>query len=90
MRLPYECETQKEEIKSYQELIDSGLAWQLEGSIGRQAMEYIRLGYCILGKVGHKDYYGNYVPSRFEVKAGTKGSIEYQQETLKELENDET
>ena len=60
-----------------QELIDSGAAWKLEGSVGRAAMEAIEAGVCILGEEGHYDYWGNYVPSRYEVKPGTKGSLEY-------------
>ena len=60
-----------------QELINSGLAWRLEGSIGRAAMRAIESGGCILGEVGHRDYWGNYVPSRYEVEPGTMGSIEY-------------
>jgi hypothetical protein len=60
-----------------QELINSGLAWKLEGSVGRAAMAAIEDGVCILGEVGHRDYWGNYVPSRHEVAPGTKGSVEY-------------
>jgi hypothetical protein len=60
-----------------QDLIDSGAAWQLEGSIGRAAMAAIDEGVCILGPTGHRDYWGNYVPSRDEVEPGTKGSVEY-------------
>jgi hypothetical protein len=60
-----------------QALIDSGTAWQLEGSVGRAAMRAIESGECVLGPEGHRDYWGNYVPSRFEVEPGTKGSVEY-------------
>lgn len=60
-----------------QTLIDNGNAWRLEGSVGRAAMDAIESGACILGEVGHRDYWGNYIPSRHEVKPGTKGSIEY-------------
>jgi hypothetical protein len=76
----YECETEEELVQAYQELIDSGQAWHFEGSVGRQAMAFIDSGRCVLGTEGHRDYWGNYVPSRFEVKPGTKGSLEYQQE----------
>ena len=64
-------------ISGYQDLINSGDAWRLEGSVGRTAMGLIESGQCMLGETGHSDFYGNYVPSRFEVKAGTKGSPEY-------------
>jgi hypothetical protein len=63
-----------------QELIDSGMAWRLEGSVGRAAMDAIENGECVLGEVGHRDYWGNYIPSRHEVSPGTKGSLEYAQQ----------
>lgn len=65
------------EIASLQALINSGDAWTLQGSTGRACMEAIRAGLCALGPKGHLDAYGNYVPSRFEVKAGTKGSVQF-------------
>lgn len=64
----------------FQGFIDNGSAWLMEGSIGRTAMELIEEGACVLGREGHKDYWGNYVPSRYEVKPGTKGSEEYAKE----------
>lgn len=69
--------TDDDVISGYQDLIDSGQAWQLEGHVGRTAMSLIESGHCMLGEVGHRDYWGNYVPSRTEVKAGTKGSPEF-------------
>ena len=62
---------------SIQELIDTGQAWMLEGHIGRQCMDAIDNGYAILGPVAMRDFWGNRIPSRDEVKPGTKGSIEY-------------
>jgi hypothetical protein len=67
----------KAEIKRVQKMINSGICWRLESSVGRYCMDMIRGGYCYLGLKGHRDYYGNYVPSRFEVQKGTKGSIEF-------------
>ena len=64
-------------FKEAQELVNSGMAWKLEGSVGRSCMEAINSGAVLLGEKGHLDYYGNYVPSRHEVKAGTKGSPEF-------------
>lgn len=69
--------TQDEYVELMQALIDSGAAWRLEGSVGRTAMALIEQGLCMLGEEGHRDYWGNYVPSRHEVQAGTKGSAEY-------------
>ena len=70
----WECETEADEIKAMQALINSGQAWHMEGSIGRRAMELLDAGLCELGEKAFFDYWGNKVPSRFEVKAGTKGA----------------
>jgi len=70
-------QTEDELIENFQELINSGTAWKLEGSVGRQAMALIRDGKCMLGEEGHIDDWGNYVPARHEVKVGTKGSPEF-------------
>jgi hypothetical protein len=60
---------------SIQSLIDSGMAWRLEGFVGRQCMSAIEAGEAVLGPEPHRDYYGNRVPSRHEVVPGTKGSV---------------
>jgi len=60
--------------KMMQGMINSGMAWQMQGSYGRAAMAALESGDCMLGEVGHRDFWGSYVPSRSEVKAGTKGS----------------
>lgn len=70
-------QTEEEFIQSYQELIDTGMAWKLEGAVGRQAMALIEDGFCTLGEESHVDYWGNRVPSKHEVQPGTKGSQEY-------------
>ena len=80
-----EDQTPEEYIENYQALINSGDAWRFEGSVGREAMGLIEQGRCMLGKTSHTDFYGNYVPSRTEVKAGTKGSAEYCTEKENEL-----
>ena len=69
--------TEDETIAAYQELVNSGDAWRLEGHVGRTAMSLIEAGLITLGEVGHRDYWGNYVPSRYEVEPGTKGSAEF-------------
>ena len=34
--------------RAWQQLIDTGLAWQLQGWFGREAMRMIRGGYCMM------------------------------------------
>lgn len=58
-----------------QYLIDSGLAWRLEGAVGRSAMDMLMSGQCMLPMKSYTDYYGNKIPSRKEVKEGTTGSF---------------
>jgi hypothetical protein len=67
----------QETIEFFQDLIDSGQAWKMQGSYGRTAMAMIRSGQCLLGPVGHQDTYGNYVPGRDEVQPGSPGSQEF-------------
>src|SRR5687767_5290803 len=67
----------EDQVAAYQSLINTGDAWRMDGHTGRTAMSLIEDGYCTLGEVGHRDYYGNYVPARNEVKEGTKGSLTY-------------
>lgn len=65
------------ERRFVQDAINSGMAWKLEGSYGRMAMDYLNAGACVLGEEPHTDYWGNRIPSRYEVEPGTKGSVEY-------------
>ena len=51
--------------------------WALQGSYGRAMMDAIHGGQCALGRNSAHDYWGNFIPSRDMVKAGTPGSIEY-------------
>lgn len=68
---------QKEQgFSEMQSLIDSGIVWKMEGTMGRSAMDLLRCGACFLPKKAYKDYYGNTVPSRDMVKAGTTGSYQ--------------
>ena len=63
-----------------QKAINTGTAWSLQGSYGRSMMQAIERGRCMLGRKPASDYYGNRIPSRSEVLAGTKGSREYVEE----------
>lgn len=69
--------TEDEILDAYQELVNNGMAWRLEGTVGRTAMDLIDSFKIGLGEEGHYDYYGNYVPSRYDVEEGTKGAAEF-------------
>ena len=67
-------------LTSMQELINSGQAWYMEGFTGRQAMQALEDGACMLPEVPRKDYWGNIVPARTSLKPGTKGTLENSQD----------
>lgn len=58
-----------------QALIDNGTAWKMEGSCGRAAMAALESGACFLPEQAYSDYWGNRVPSRNDLKEGTKGTL---------------
>ena len=58
-----------------QEMIYSGQAWLMPGSIGHQAMNALKSGACMLPLVRHRDYYGSAVPSRNDLPSGTAGTL---------------
>jgi len=60
--------------KGMQQMINNGSAWHMEGSYGRLAMDCIRQGKCILPMHSTTDYWGNKIPSRYEVKKKSIGS----------------
>jgi len=57
--------------------IDSGVAWQLEGHVGRIAMAALQDGAAVLPAERHSDYYGSVVPSYTDVtdEPGSTGSV---------------
>lgn len=72
-------EQEAESIEWYaavQRTINAG-NWSLQGSFGRTMMGAIEGGYCMLGTNSARDYWGNYIPARDQVKEGTKGSREW-------------
>lgn len=60
-----------------QRIINDGSGWKMQGSMGRAMMAALEEGTVMLGKSVMTDYYGNRIPSRYHVQAGTKGSREY-------------
>jgi hypothetical protein len=74
-----ECDeeaTEEEYYLAMQRTINSGM-WGLQGSYGRAMMDAISSGKCLLGENDARDYYGNHIPSRHQVQAGTKGSYDF-------------
>ena len=61
---------------SVQRAINAG-HWSIKGSYGRAMMAAINSGHCLLGPNAARDYWGNAIPSRDDVKEGTKGSISF-------------
>lgn len=43
-----EPETEEQIIEAWQFLINTGIAWQLQGWVGRSAMHMIESGFCTL------------------------------------------
>ena len=74
-------------ITKMQNTIDSGLVWKLEGSMGRQAMSLLESGACYLPEKDTQDYYGNLIPARTRLQAGTKGTLELSQEFWSKVED---
>lgn len=72
-----EASSEMEYFSEIQKAINSGYAWKFQGSYGRSMMDAIESGNCMLGNNDAYDYYGNRIPSRFQVKDGTKGSFDY-------------
>lgn len=68
-----------EYYKSIQRAINAGM-WSMQGSYGRAMMQAIEDGNCLLGLKPAKDYWGNVIPSRLQVKDYTKGSWDYVKE----------
>ena len=68
--------TMEEYYLAIQRAINGGV-WALQGSYGRTMMDAISAGLCMLGQNAARDYYGNTIPGRDDVQAGTKGSFDF-------------
>ena len=60
-----------------QDLIDSGEAWKIGGDVTKECMDAIETGACFLAYRSHKVNIFTSVPSRYEVKRGERGSVEW-------------
>ena len=76
-------------VTSLQGKINNGLAWKLEGSFGRAAMSALEDGACMLPEERHSDCYGSTVPSRNDLKPGTKGTLLNSQNFWQKVEDGE-
>lgn len=76
---------ENETIAFFQELINEGRAWTLQGHYGRTAEWFIENGFCALGLKAKKTYWGQTIPSRFEITPGAPGSVEYVKEMTGKL-----
>jgi hypothetical protein len=74
----------------WQDLIDNGRVWSLEGTAGRTASDLLEAGICFLPEIRHYDYWGNIVPARSDLKAGTKGTLENAKNFWASVKNGET
>ena len=74
-----ETEDDIDDVEYYQSIqrAINAKSWSFQGSYGRAMMEAISAGKCLLGETSATDYYGNRIPSRYQVKDGTKGSPSY-------------
>ena len=63
-----------EQAEAMQRVINEGVAWSLQGAYGRSMMDALKSGRAMLGKHSARDYYGNRIPARDEVKPGSFGS----------------
>jgi hypothetical protein len=73
------AQSAEEYYQSIQRAINARM-WSLQGSYGRAMMGAIEEGKCVLGRESATDYWGNRIPSRYEVQSGTKGSVEFVRE----------
>lgn len=76
----YNIEGEADSLQDYacsmQKAINSGMAWRMQGSYGRSAMDALEGGLCMLPMESRTDYYGNVVPPRDVLVPGSKGTRE--------------
>ncbi len=63
-----EAESEEQIREAWQYLVDTGTAWKLQGSFGRQAQRLLDAGLIEYPEKRTFDYYGNPIPTKIEVK----------------------
>lgn len=64
-------------VAQLQDWVDSGVAWHLEGSVGRQASDLLAAGVLVLGPNRTRDYWGTAIPAYTDVldEPDSSGSV---------------
>lgn len=62
--------SEEDTVKMFQEMIDDGSVWGLQGSYGRLAAAFIASGLCNHSTEQHFDYYGHKLPLHKEAGHG--------------------
>lgn len=66
-----------EGLDTLQEMIDSGIAWKMEGSVGRSAHSALQNGACFLPEIRHTNACGTVLNKRSDREKGDSGTLEY-------------
>ena len=61
--------TEQDLKDTWQGLVDSGMAWKMQGWYGRQAQALLDAGVIKYPKKKTTDYYGNPIPTRDKVRS---------------------
>lgn len=85
----WKLESFAEQIVEMQNLIEDGSVWLLDEKLGTMALDLINSGHCTLGRAISRDQWGNAIPSRDMVEAGTIGSVGYAKQKREGVDDEE-